>query len=326
MQFFGFSTREAANHALVHGLYVEGKRVLARKLLLDPRRCTKCQIVGATHLAAECRFGRDVCGRCSEDHWTSKCPVTDPKLLKCNNCKGEMWPHTTADRRCPTFVAEVQKLHARTPGSQYRFFVTNDPATWELTPSKEKNDLYSNIQDAMWQNGEDWRGGWMAARQGNAGRGFGRLAGGPWGGGGGTSGGFTMGDVAVNKQRPTGLARRQQLAKEAGTTNGSTAAATGSCVVGGTTNREEPTQGRGAIVGVGGLGRGVNKGAQDQGWRTTKTQATLDGAKEQEVQFDGVMNQKGPTTACHHYSPIQMFREQGATRHQRQHQVRTPRP
>ena len=277
---FGFSTREAANQAMVHGLYVEGKRVLARKLLPDPRRCTKCQVVGTSHLAADCRFERDVCGRCSEDHWTSKCPVTDLKLLKCNNCRDkETWLHTTADRRCPTFVMAVQKLHARTPGSQYRYFVTNDPATWELMPGKTDNDLYSNIQDAMWQNGEDWRGGWTAARQSKAGRGFGRLAGGQWGEGG-APGALTMGDVAVNEQRTTGLARREQVAraKEAavtgtsGMTNG--AAQESTAALGGKPGRG---RGRGAGFGVGGVGSGVNRNAQDSGRRGTKTQGTLDG-------------------------------------------------
>ena len=130
----------------------------------------------------------------------SKCPVTDPKLLKCNNCKNkETWPHTTANRRCPTFIAAMLKLHTRTPGSQYCLFVTNDPATWELIPSKEKTDLFSNIQDAMWQNGEDWRGRWTVARQGKTGRGFGRLAGGPWGTGGEAPTGFNLGDIQVNE-------------------------------------------------------------------------------------------------------------------------------
>jgi len=78
-------------------------------------------------------------------------------------------------------------------------------------PSKEKNDLYSNIQDAMWQNGEDWRGGWTAARQSNAGRGFGRLTGGQWGEGGGAPQAFTMADVATNEQRTTGLARKENI-------------------------------------------------------------------------------------------------------------------
>ena len=272
---FGFSTREAANHAIVHGLYVEGKRVLARKLLPDPRRCTKCQVVGALHLAAACKSERDVCGRCSENHWTSKCPVTDPKLLKCNNCRNkETWPHTTADRRCPTFVAAVQKLHARTPGSQYRYFVTNDPATWELVPSKERNDLYSNIQDAMWQNGEDWRGGWTAVRHGNAGRGFGRLAGGQWGEGEGAPQVFTMADVAVNEQRTTGLARREQITKEKAAAGGATS---GVAQSGMAATKGKSGRGRGAGFRIGGVGRGANRNAQDTGWRGAKTQGTLDG-------------------------------------------------
>jgi hypothetical protein len=269
---FGFSTREAANHAMVHGLYVEGKRVLARKLLPDPRRCTKCQAVGVLHVAADCKFERDVCGRCSENHWTSTCPVTDPKLLKCNNCRDkETWPHTTADRRCPTFVAAVQKLHARTPGSQYRYFVTNDPATWELMPGKGGNDLYSNIQDAMWQNGEDWRGGWTAARQSKGGRGFGRLTGGQWGEGG-APGAFTMGDVAMNEQRTTGLARKEQ---ETRTREAATTGMSG--VTSSVAERGKPGRGRGAGFGAGGVGRGANRNARDTGWRGTKTQGTLDG-------------------------------------------------
>ena len=117
---FRFRMREVANHAIVHGLYVEGKRVLVHKLLPDLRRCTKRQVMGTTHLAADCKLDHDICGRCAENHWTSKCPVMDPKLLKCNNCNNkETWPHTTADRRCPTFIAASQKLHVRTPGSQY---------------------------------------------------------------------------------------------------------------------------------------------------------------------------------------------------------------
>jgi hypothetical protein len=281
---FGFSTRETANHAMVHGLYVEGKRVLARKLLPDPRRCTKCQAVGVSHLAADCKFERDVCGRCSENHWTSKCPVSDPKLLKCHNCRDkETWPHTTADRRCPTFVAAVQKLHARTPDSRYRYFVTNDPATWELMPGKENNDLYSNIQDAMWQNGEDWRGGWTAARQSKAGRGFGRLAGGQWGEGG-APGGFTMGDVATNEQRTTGLARKEQTGKAKAAASGMSGAslpemgtASGAAQESTAVARGKPGTGRGAGFRIGGVGRGANRNAQDTGWRGTKTQGTLDG-------------------------------------------------
>jgi hypothetical protein len=43
---FGFLTRDAENFAMTNGLYVEGKRVNLQKLLPEPRRCLKCQIVG----------------------------------------------------------------------------------------------------------------------------------------------------------------------------------------------------------------------------------------------------------------------------------------
>jgi len=275
---FGFSTCEVVNHALVHGLFVEGKRVLARKLLPDPRRCTKCQVVGTTHLAAECKATHDVCGRCSEDHWTSKCPVTDPSLFKCHNCKESTWPHTTADRKCPTFVAEVQKLHARTPGAKYRYFVTNDPGTWELINNTERDDLYNNIQDAMWQNGDNWRGGWTAARPGNAGRGFGRLAGGPQGAGGGVRTNFTMGDVGVTEKRTDNLMGAEAGGSAESRDAGEDAAGASRAVRGGGgAGRRGLRGGRGAGVSVGSTGRGTSRNTQEQGWRSEKAQGTLDG-------------------------------------------------
>ncbi|KAJ7740656.1 hypothetical protein DFH07DRAFT_965205 [Mycena maculata] len=51
---FGFATAEGANHAIRHRLFVHGKRVTERKLLSEPIRCMKCQMIGTTHNAATC--------------------------------------------------------------------------------------------------------------------------------------------------------------------------------------------------------------------------------------------------------------------------------
>ena len=50
----GFAQPEEANLAIRNGVVIAGKRVWARKLLQEPRRCLKCQQIGATHIAAEC--------------------------------------------------------------------------------------------------------------------------------------------------------------------------------------------------------------------------------------------------------------------------------
>ena len=60
------------------------------------------------------------------------------------------------------------------------------------------------------------------ARQEKAGRGFGRLAGGAWGEGGGPAPtGPTLGDTPVNELQLNWLARREQQAKETGAASGS---------------------------------------------------------------------------------------------------------
>ncbi|KAJ6621545.1 hypothetical protein B0H10DRAFT_1789805 [Mycena sp. CBHHK59/15] len=82
---FGFLTRDAANHIIEHGLFVEGKAVKARKLLSEPIRCLKCQVVGANHTARECPSIHDVCARCGEMHPTADCVV--PEVVRaCSNC------------------------------------------------------------------------------------------------------------------------------------------------------------------------------------------------------------------------------------------------
>lgn len=86
LAIFGFSTREGANQAIGYGLYVEGKKVWARKQLQEPRRCLKCQCFGE-HRAAKCASIHEVCGRCGRQHRTSDCQEVDQSTFECSNCK-----------------------------------------------------------------------------------------------------------------------------------------------------------------------------------------------------------------------------------------------
>ena len=55
--------------------------------------------------------------------------MKDRKEFKCANCKTA--GHVAIERECPIFQAKRKTLHACFPDYRYRFFPTNDPATWE---------------------------------------------------------------------------------------------------------------------------------------------------------------------------------------------------
>jgi hypothetical protein len=74
----GFSDRAMVNHAIENGVFVEGKHVGIRKLQQEPKRCLKCQEMGVTHVAANCKSLHDVCAQCRGLHWTANCTVEDP--------------------------------------------------------------------------------------------------------------------------------------------------------------------------------------------------------------------------------------------------------
>lgn len=133
----------------------------------------------------------------------------------------------------------------------------------------------------MWQKSDNWRGGWTAARTGNAGRGFGRLAGGPQGAGGDVRTVFTMGDVGVTEKRTDNLmgAEAGGSAESRGAGEGAAGAggAGGAVWGGGRAGRSGLREGRGAGVGIGSTGRGTGTNTQELGWRFEKAQGTLDG-------------------------------------------------
>jgi hypothetical protein len=169
----GFQSRESANTAIENGIFVEGKKVYARKLLQEPKRCLKCQTMDTNHIAAECKSIHDVCARCGAQHKTSVCEVQDQAAFRCSNCKGE--GHGAADRRCPHFIDRLTRIQKLNPEHKYKYFPTSDPKTWE---TKDSMDMYTNEQDATWGDQGQTRGGWTEVRRGREGRGSGRLAGG----------------------------------------------------------------------------------------------------------------------------------------------------
>jgi hypothetical protein len=129
LAIFGFSTREGANHAIGFGLFVEGKKVWARKQLQEPRRCLKCQCFWE-HRAAKCASIHEVCGRCRKQHRTSDCQETDQGAFTCSNCKtannGKQGGHGASDRRCPVFLEHVEQVNRLCRENKYRFFCTAD--------------------------------------------------------------------------------------------------------------------------------------------------------------------------------------------------------
>lgn len=128
---FGFNDRNAANAAIQTGLFIEGKHTNVRKKLIEPRRCLKCQKFG--HFVPDCKANVDTCARCNSGHRTSACDITDTSHFCCTNCTGSNAKgHGAADRNCPAFKTEQEKLHNRIPDNKYKFFPTSAPRTWKL--------------------------------------------------------------------------------------------------------------------------------------------------------------------------------------------------
>ncbi|KAF5383104.1 hypothetical protein D9615_004832 [Tricholomella constricta] len=166
-------TKETANRAIGGGLVIEGKRVNAKKLDHEPRRCLKCQFYGKGHIAQECKQVHETCGKCAGQHKSKDCKETDTRKFSCVNCRARRWrdDHSSADRMCPVFLEAKERLKARMPEMKYKFYPTNDIRTWVRVENSEAG----------------------AGRGGNHGGSHGGNYGGQYGGnygGGGYSGGY----------------------------------------------------------------------------------------------------------------------------------------
>jgi hypothetical protein len=60
---------------------MEGRILITRKKLIEPKQCMKCQAYG--HKAFKCRAKNNICALCAGTHCTSEC-LTETK--KCTNC------------------------------------------------------------------------------------------------------------------------------------------------------------------------------------------------------------------------------------------------
>jgi len=146
--------RREANDIINNGALIDGSRHDARKLEEDPRRCYKCQIIGAGHSAATCKSG-DVCSNCARDHLTGECRATRAEY-RCATCKkdGRKDDHAAWDRQCPAFIEEKARLRDRKPENHYRFFPTeHEDWTWV-----RHDDSLANGYTDRWMGNDARRG------------------------------------------------------------------------------------------------------------------------------------------------------------------------
>jgi hypothetical protein len=92
--------------------------------------------------------------RCNRQHRTMTCTTTDPKDFKCTNCTGEEAKgHGAADRNCPTFIKEKEKMQEHFPENKYKYFPSSLPRTWCLLNQLEQ---HTTEQQHMWQQRPNW--------------------------------------------------------------------------------------------------------------------------------------------------------------------------
>ena len=79
------------------------------------KRCNRCQKYG--HYKAQCQASKPVCAQCSGNHDTTECPeMSKPSFQPvCVNCfnsneNSQQHTHSAADRTCPTYQLEQNKL------------------------------------------------------------------------------------------------------------------------------------------------------------------------------------------------------------------------
>jgi gas vesicle protein len=131
-----FSTKEDANQAIKFGLSVESKKVYGRKLIAEPTRCLKCHSLEGSHIATECPQEHDTCGTCGKEHRTATCQVTNPNDYHCKNC--DVKGHASWNRECPSFKSKWEAHKRRNEDAKYRFYITEDPLTWETQTDKDQ--------------------------------------------------------------------------------------------------------------------------------------------------------------------------------------------
>jgi len=124
-----FKTNNAVNSAIKEGVVIAGKRVWARWMQKEPRRCLKCQSLTARHLAAKCNQQR-TCG--TREHCMVECTKTNRDEFWCVSCSTS--GHTSWDRLCLAFLAASKHMEESDPEYSYKYFPGQAAWTWEQQP------------------------------------------------------------------------------------------------------------------------------------------------------------------------------------------------
>lgn len=156
--------RRPPGQQYAHMTVINSRKTTVSKRGPEPIRCLKCQGIG--HMAASCPSTQDICSHCAGRHTANNCPHKgDPSKVKCANCLHT--DHGAWDRLCPAMVEARKKMIERNPSHNYKYFVTNNPSTWEIlsesapTSRANGNTPPSRPRDNGWkgfhqQGEEDW--------------------------------------------------------------------------------------------------------------------------------------------------------------------------
>ncbi|KAG1832875.1 hypothetical protein DFJ58DRAFT_750333 [Suillus subalutaceus] len=105
------ATQEGANQAIKHGLSIEGKKVYGRKLIQEPTRNTTLAERVATN--------------------TERPPAQSLIRPNTGARTAIVAGHAAWSRDCPMFISKWESYKNRNVDAKYRFFLTEDPLTWE---------------------------------------------------------------------------------------------------------------------------------------------------------------------------------------------------
>jgi len=123
---------KAANKLICDGTYLDYGRLHPYKDKKEALRCLKCQRWG--HMAKNCT---DVKDTCTGEHRHSKC--NSYSTYYCISCKSS--PHSSSDKECPKYKAQLESLNARTPENSMPYFPTEEPWTQVSLPPKPSGPI-----------------------------------------------------------------------------------------------------------------------------------------------------------------------------------------
>ena len=91
----------------------------------------------------------------------------DLKAASNNTHKG----HGAADRRCPIFLARLERMKKTRSENKYKFFCTSDPATWETNKpaDQDRSELVTDNTKRVYQEKDKGRGRLGGGKRGKGG-------------------------------------------------------------------------------------------------------------------------------------------------------------